>query len=200
MGALEVFSGGAQVYYAAVATAFANLADDPGAGSWTLLGTVGNKGLSEDGITLRHNQEIVTDPFRFLGSTGPRKAARTREDVELEFVLADLASVAYARALNGASQTVTDTAAGVGAAGNKNFDMQRGLVVDESAYIVKADPGSTELAAGAIQWDIPIAVQVASPEVVMVKGAPGGLRFTLRLLEDATLGFGKVRIEDQEAS
>src|SRR5699024_1824735 len=106
----------------------------PGVG-WVLLGTNGDKNITEDGLTIRHTGDIST--FYTLGSTGPRKNFRNREGMELEFMLADLSAEMYARALNLDPTDVVDTAAGAGAQGNRYFAALRGFTLPTVALLAR---------------------------------------------------------------
>lgn len=196
----EVVSAPGSVYFAPVGTAFPDLDDDPTA-TFTLLGTSGDKSITEAGITVRHRQTVETDAFRMLGTTGPVKAVRTAEDLEIEFTLADLSAIEYAQALD-SGLAVTDTAPASGVPGNLNFPLIRGLAVAQQAILVQFDV-SPEASAPSddfkMQYEIPRAVQVGEPEVVYTKGAPAGLRFVFRAIEDPTDGFGQIRLQDEVA-
>jgi hypothetical protein len=197
----EIISGPVEVYRAPVGEAWPDISEAP-AGNWTLIGTSGNQNITEDGVAIRHMQTIESDAFRMVGNTGPRGAIRQSEDLEIEFVLADLKAVEYANALNGASVTVTDTAAGAGAGGNLNFPIQRGPFVARTALLIRGTNLSAEATDEAddfnMQYEIPIAFQSGEPEVVFNKNGPAALRFLYRVIEDATDGFGTLRIQDAD--
>ena len=198
----EIITGPLTVYVAPVGTAFPDVADAP-SGTWVLLGVSGDLNYNEDGVTIRHTQNIEKDAFRPVGATGPRKAARGSEDLEVEFTLMDVRASMYAEALNGASQTVTTTAAGSGTGGNKNFNLHRGVYVAQRALLIRgvqSPEASSEGSTFRTQWEIPRAIQSGEPELVFVKDQPVGLQFMYTVLWDATLGFGKMRMQHQAAA
>ena len=185
-----VIGGPEVVYRAPVGTAFPALGVAPGAG-WIRLGVNGNKSYGEDGVTVRHTQSV--NRIRPAGSTGPIKAARTEEDLEIEFTLWDLTLEAYAQSLS--QQAVTD------AGGERSMGLYRGFSIPESAIlIVGTSPYDDTLAA---QYEIPRAYTEGAPEVVYLKGQPAGLGFLFVALvdPDAEEGeeFGVVRAQDPDA-
>lgn len=191
----EVIAGPIQVWTAPIATAFPAIDAAPGVG-WTLLGTNGDKNITEDGLTIRHTGEDSI--FYSLGSTGPRKNFRTREGQELEFVLADLSAEMYARALNLDPADIVDTAAATGTAGERYFPTLRGFTFPTVAVLARC--GMSPYGDGFnSQWEVPMAQQVGNPELVFNKSDPVGLQFLFRCLEDPVNGFGGVRFQDAVA-
>ena len=178
---------------APIGTAFPLVDAVPGA-SWIKLGTSGNKNYEDDGVVVTHSQTI--EVFRGAGATGPRKAFRTEEDQTFGFTLVDLSPEQYAKAINDAS--VTTQAAGTGVPGSKRFSTLRGLNV--AAFALLARGLSTVLDSLAAQYEVPIAYEAGSPAPAFSKGAPAGLELEFASIEDATTGFGVVRIQTAVAS
>lgn len=185
-----VIGGPEVVYRAPVGTAFPALGVAPGVG-WTQLGVNGNKSYGEDGVTIRHTQTV--NRIRPAGSTGPIKAARTDEDMEIEFTLWDLTLEAYSASLS--QQAVDDTG------DERVLGTYRGFVIPESAWLIRGtSPYDDTLTA---QWELPRGYTEGAPEIVLLKGQPAGLQFLIVALvdPDADEGeeFGVIRAEDPDA-
>lgn len=95
----QILAGPADVYLAATATAFPAVNAAP-SGSWTAIGR------TEGGVTARHTQTV--NPLTADQYTGPVKAIRTEEGLEVEFSVVDLTLENYALVMN--STTVTSAA------------------------------------------------------------------------------------------
>lgn len=185
-----VIGGPEVVYRAPVGTAFPLVTAAPGVG-WEILGVNGNKSYGEDGVTVRHAQSV--NRIRPAGSTGPIKAARTEEDLEIEFTLWDLTLEAYANALH--QRDVVD------AGTSRSVGIYRGFAINESAVLIRGtSPYDDTLAA---QYEIPRAYTEGAPETVFIKGQPAGLQFLFVALvdPDADEGeeFGVIRAQDPSA-
>lgn len=184
-----VIGGPEVVYRAPVGTAYPALGAAPGAG-WTQLGVNGNKSYGEDGVTVRHPQSV--NRIRPAGSTGPIKAARTEEDLEIEFTLWDMTLEAYSAALS--QQAVTDSG------GERTMGLYRGFAIPESTWLIRGtSPYDDTLAA---QYELPRGYTEGAPEIVYIKGQPAGLQFLIVALVDADAAegeeFGVVRAEDPD--
>lgn len=184
-----VIGGPEVVYRAAVGTTFPALGVTPGVG-WTKLGVNGNKSYGEDGVTIRHPQTV--NRIRPAGSTGPVKAARTDEDLEVEFTLWDLTLEAYSAALS--QQAVADGGA------ERTMGLYRGFSIPESAWLIRGtSPYDDTLQA---QWELPRGYTEGAPEIVLLKGQPAGLQFLIVALvdPDAAAGeeFGVIRAADPD--
>lgn len=193
MEPFEIIAAPFEVYVAPVGEAFPLINAAP-AGNWDLIGTNGNKNISEDGVTVAHEEDI--EEFRMAGATGPVKAARTSEGLSISFVLHDLTLEQYAAALN--FGTVTDTAAGAGTAGFREIDLYKGLDLAERAVLIR---GPSPYGAGFnMQYQLPRCYLRSEAEVVFQKGEPAGLEITLTALMDlgASAGeeFGKLVAQD----
>lgn len=170
------------LWLAPVAEAFP-LIDVAPTGNWVKVGTSGDLNYTEDGVTVTHSQTV--EAWRALGSTGPRKAFRTEEELKIAMTLADLTLENYAHALN--ANTVGTEAPGVGTAGYKKLGLSRGLDLPQVALLVRGvgspyGPGTSQ--AWNMQYEVPICVQISEPEVVFVKGEPAGLSLEFMALED----------------
>jgi hypothetical protein len=194
----EIIAQPFTLWVAAVGTAFPSLDDEPGV-SWTKVGTSGDRNYTEDGVTLSHAQS--QEMFRALGSTGPRKAFRTEEELRIALVLADLTLEQYKLALNG--NAITTQAAGAGTAGYKEIGLSRGLGVTQYALLVRGAHASPYMD-GIAQYEIPVVVEAGEPEVVFTKGEPAGLALEFVALEDPAAAsederFGRLVVQTAEA-
>ena len=175
----EIVAAPFTLWKAAEGVTFPDVDETPGAG-FTKVGTSGDLNYTEDGVTVAHAQTV--EMFRALGSTGPRKAFRTEEEMRISLTLADVSLEQYAVAME--SNTVTTTAAGAGTPGYKSMGLSRGLGVERFALLVKAVDASPYGTGWGAQYEVPVAVQVGEPEVVFVKGEPAGLALEFAVLED----------------
>lgn len=182
----EVIAGPFEVYQAAVGEAFPVIDVTP-AGNWAKIGTSGDRNITEDGVTVKHEQEI--EEFRGLGGTGPQKVFRTSEDLIVSFTLADLTLEQYRLTLNG--NTVTDTAASSGVAGHRDLYMYRGLDVSQVALLIRG--AFSPYGQFNMQFEIPVCFQMGSPEVVFQKGTPAALAFEYKAIEDPNASTEKAR-------
>lgn len=178
----EIISGPANVYIAPVATAFTAINATP-AGAWVALG------YTEGGITVRKTQSVEllsVDQF-----TGPVKAIRSEEGLEVEFELAQLTLENYFKALNNVTLTTGGTPT------SKSGPMHLGFDVARWALLVR---GPSPYGAWNLQWEIPVVVQTDEPEISIVKDDKATLKCTFAALEDLTAGsddlrFGNVRAQ-----
>jgi len=183
----EIIAAPFTLWLAPVGTAFPELAADPAA-DWVKVGTSGDLNYTEEGVKVQHSQSV--EVWRALGSTGPRKAFRSNEDLKVSLTLADLSLEQYAIALN--HNTVTEDA------GQRSIGLSRGLIVAQRALLVR---GVSPYEDGVAQFEVPVAVQTGSPEVVGRKNEPASLALEWTALEDpdATSDderFGRLVAED----
>lgn len=167
------------LWVAAVSSAFPTVDEDPGVG-WTKIGTSGDLNYTEDGVTITHSQSV--ELFRALGSTGPRKAFRTEEEMRISLSVADVTLEQYAQAMN--NNTVTTDPPGVGTAGTKKLGLTRGLAVSQRALLVRGAAASPYGEGWIAQYEVPVVIQASEPEVVFVKGEPAALALEFVALED----------------
>lgn len=175
----EIVASPLTVWVAPVGTAFPAIDAAPGAG-WFKLGTSGDKNYADEGVTVGHEQTI--EVFRGAGSTKPRKAWRTEEDIPFTFTLVDVSAEQYAKVLDDA--TVTVTASGVGVAGKKTFTLDKGVEVAQYALLARGkSPADEQFSA---QYQVPRCYQSGSHAVQYGKTAPAGLECEFRTLESST--------------
>lgn len=179
----EIVAAPFWAYVAPVGTAFPDIDEDPSV-SWTLIGTSGPLNYDESGVSVKASQK--TDVWRALGSTGPRKAFRTEEELKISLKLADVSLEQYSQALNG--NTVSTVAAAGPAAGYKSIGLSRGLEVRQYALLIRGNDvspygtGTTE--DWNMQYEVPRAFQSGDPDVVYTKGKPAELALEWTALED----------------
>jgi hypothetical protein len=175
-----ILAGPADVYLAPTGTAFPAVNAAPG-GSWTAIGK------TEGGVTVRHTQtvnQITADQF-----TGPVKAIRTEEGLEVNFSLVDMTLENYALVMDG----VTVTAA-AGPPAIKSVPLHKEVSVDLRAILVR---GRSPYGNFPAQYQVPVVYQSESPEVSFVKDDKSVLACVWTALEDLTAGadserFGKL--------
>ena len=193
----EIIAAPYTLWIAVVGTAFPAIDAVP-AGGWIKVGTSGDLNYDEEGVTVEHSQSV--ERWRAVGGTGPRKAWRTEEDLAIRLVLADLTLEQYALALN--HNTVTTQAAGPGAAGFKKIGLSRGLNLPRRALLLRGpSPYGDNFN---MQYEVPIAVQESSPELVFRKNTPAGLALEWFALEDPTAAsaderFGRIKAQHAAA-
>jgi hypothetical protein len=171
------------LWIAPVGTAFPQIDTAP-AVAWIKVGVSGELNYAEHGVTVDHKQSHVA--WHAAGSTGPRKAFRTEEELHIKMSLADLTLEAYQLALN--YNVITVTSQGTGIPGSKKIGLERGLSFLQRALLVRSAispySGSPYGDGFAMQYEVPIAVQIAEAQVVFVKNAPALLALEWLALED----------------
>jgi len=196
---LEVVAAPFEIYIAPTGESFPDTDEVP-AGNWVKIGTSGNRNITEDGVTVQHEQTI--EQFRSLGSTGPIKSFRTEEGLIITFTLVDLTLENYKYALN--FNTVSTTAAASGVPGYREIDLWQGLDVVQKALLVRGVNASPYLANSEVQWEVPVVYENAAKEVVASKGTPIGLALEYIALEDPSAAseskrFGRLLAEEAVA-
>lgn len=176
----QILAGPADVYVAAAATAFPAVNAAP-SGSWTAIGR------TEGGVTVRHTQTV--NPITADQYTGPVKAIRTEEGLEVEFSVVDMTLENYGLVMSNA----TVTAAG-GPPATKTINLHKGVAVDLRSILIR---GRSPYGNFPAQYQIPLAFQSESPEVSFVKDDKSVLACVWTALEDLTAStdaerFGKL--------
>ncbi len=173
----EIIAAPYTVWWAALGTAFPDVSVDPAA-AWVKIGISGDKSQFEAGVKVKHDQTVKK--IYGSGSTGPLKAVRDQEDLEVSFEIMDLTLSAYAHALN--ANPVTTTAAGSGTAAQKAIALRQGITVATFALLVRG--ASPYLSNGNAQFELPQVYQSGKPMPVFAKGKPAGLALAFTVLED----------------
>jgi len=193
----EIIAAPFTLHVAPVGTPFPDVDAEP-AVTWVKVGTSGDRNYTEDGVTVQHSRSI--EKWRAVGSPGPRKAWPTEEDLIIGLTLADLSLEQYQLALN--HQTVATVAAGVGTAGYKSLGLSRGLSLPQRALLIR---GASPYGDGfTMQYEVPVAYQSGSPEVVFRKNEPAALALEWTALEDPDAAtenerFGRILAQTADA-
>lgn len=186
----EVLVGVGTLYIAPANTAApATVATAP-ASTWVDLGD------TDGGVIVRKTQNIET--FSADQRTGPVKAVRTEEGLEVETNLQENTLENLGYALNA---TVTDTAPGTGSIGTRKLKMYKGADVSQYALLFR---GSSPYGAYPGQFYIPVAVIVDDIEMEFTKDGKTLIPMKFLALEDpdaatAADRFGLITYQDAAA-
>lgn len=192
----EIIGAPLTVWFASVGTAFPLVNENP-SGLWTKIGSNGDLNYGDEGITISHSQSV--NFFRAVGDAGSRKVFRTEEDQKIKLMLYDLTLEQYRLAIN--SNPITQVNASIGIAGTKKIGLSRGLNVATMALLLRGlSPYGADLVA---QYEVPIAVQIGTPEPVYKKGDAVGLMLEWATLVDAnatseTERFGRLVVQTDD--
>lgn len=176
MSDITVVNGPLEVYWAAAGTSMPTLSADPTGSGFTKLGTNGENNYTEEGVIVRMNQTV--EAWRALGSTFPRKAFRTSEELVIQVTLADLSLAQLRSALN--QNTVTSGAS------DDEISLERGLDVNTVALLVRGTGKSPEFDGGNLQFEIDECYEFGSPEQVFVKGEPAATMLQFAVIDSGT--------------
>src|SRR3990167_265686 len=187
----EVIAAPFTAYLGDVGAVFPGVGDTPNPAVWTLVGSSGNLNYEDAGVKVEHKQTIVE--WRSLGDSGTRKVFRSTEGLVISLELVDVTLEQYALALNGNAVTP--------ATGEVKVGLSRGLTVDTRALLVRGP--SPYVADGAMQFEVPIAVQTSSPQVIFKRDDPAGLALEWTALVDPDAAsdderFGRLVAETSE--
>lgn len=193
----EMTGGPLKLYIAPIGESFPIIETDPPGGNWVLVGTLGDQEYGDDGVSITHEESV--EDWSGLGSTGIIKSVRTSEGLVIGLNVMDLTLEQYIRILN--FNSITDTAAGGGAAGFRRADLYKNRNVATRALLLRGIDKSPYGDAWNIQWQIPRARPEGSPEIVFNKAAPAMLALSFRVMEDlsaATVAdrFGRIVMQD----
>ncbi len=181
--ALEILFAPYDVYWAPVGEAFP-IIEVAAAGNWLVLGTSLAERTNEDGVMVTLEQDF--EEFRAAGTSAPIEASRVSESLIVSLTLHDLRPNMLRLVLN--NNAVSSTAAGGGAAGFDEIDLERGPgKPNEVALLVRG--ASTQFATGNAQYQIPRCYGASSPEIVHTKGEAAGIEIEFRALRAAATPF-----------
>lgn len=182
----EVIAGPAKVYFAPTGTAFPATTAEPGT-SWLEVG------YTEGGVKVGSPQTV--NEIRADQVTGPIKAVRSEESLEITFDIASITLANYALALNQALTGPTQ------ASGNKSVPLYRGgFQVETLALLVRNDHLSP-YGDYPLQFEVPACFQAGNPEVDLIKTDKSVLSTSFHAIVDPdresdTESFGRVRAGD----
>ena len=189
----EMVSGPIQVWTAAEATAAPELSAAPPA-AWTLLGTNGQRSMSEDGVTVEFSETIEAQ--RSLGSTAIQKLFRTEEEVMITVALLDVSAETFAIAMSGLAITIS--AAATSKAGFRAVDLLRGFDVLNLAFLARGfSPYADAMSA---QFWIPKGYASFSGGLQYQKGEAAMIELEIMAIEDTTSGYGVYQAQDTAAT
>lgn len=175
----EVIAAPADVYVAATGAAFPLVDAAPASATWTLLGVVGMKDQSQDGVTVTNSQTM--GEFTGAGGTVVRKRWRQAEGVTVAVTYADLSAPLYAMSLDAA---LTVTAPASATPGTSKFEMYRGTQVAAYALIVRGlSPFNDTMVA---QYQVPGVHQMGNPAPKYSPAGPAELALEYHAFELVT--------------
>ena len=185
-----IIAGPADVFVAAVGTAFpainvASSTNSPPAG-WTALGK------TQGGVTIKHSQTV--DQISADQMTGPIKAVRSAEGLDISFALIELTVETVAFFLN--QQTVNVV---TGPPHDHDIPIHRGRQVARNALLVRGDSPYGNFF---MQFEVPVVVMTDSPQFDFAENKVAMAQTTWTALEDLTQAseanrFGTLRAQDQ---
>jgi len=179
----ELNSGPLELYIGPVGEPMPAIGTEPPGGNWTLLATLGDQEYGEEGITIAHS-ETVND-FRGLGGTGPLKAFRAAEELDVSFMCYDMTLEEVTRALN-LTTVATDS-------DDKTLDLYKGLTVPYRALLVRGEDKGPYGASYNIQWELPRVRPNSAPSMVFTKGEPVGYSIAFKVMEDLNAASDSAR-------
>lgn len=161
------------VYGSGLATSFPDVDDDDDtvvSAGWVDLGE------TEGGVTVRHTQNVeLLSTDQHISAV---KALRSEEGLEVEFSLAELTLENYAVAMGAVSGVTNDTTPTT-----KIIGLTRGVEPLLKSLLIRGRSPYGDFGA---QYEIPMAVQTAEPEVQMVKDDKSVLACTFTGMADLT--------------
>lgn len=182
----EIVVGCPTMYVATPGTTFPAIDAVP-SGSWFKLGTSGSKNYDTGGVTVNQSQTLGT--FTPGGGTAIRKVFRTDEGLTFGFSLVDLTPEQWAKIIDDVS--VVTVAQSTGVAGNKAFEVMRGVQVKTFALLCRGlSPIDDSLAS---QFEVACCYQSGNPAPVLSKGGPAMLAAEYTALERTAGVLGTVR-------
>lgn len=186
----EIIAAPAEVFVAPVGETYPVIDADPG-GNWESLGE------TEGGVTVAHQHNVVE--LRTDQRIGIKKIIRSEETLRITFMMAELTLENMAKVLN--DQTVTDNAAASGVAGYREFDLYRGVQVNQLAMLIRGDSPYMD---AMLQYELPATSQVGQPQVAFVKNDKSVMSLEWVVLEDQNAAsddelFGRLIAQDAAA-
>jgi hypothetical protein len=155
----EIIAGPLDIYLAPVGTTFpwVDMTDAAlqAGGTWSYLG------YTEGGIKVAHPQTVVE--LRADQVTGPVKAVRSEEGLEITFDLASLTLENYAAALNRFGSGVSV------AGGNTSVPLYRGGFQVEQVALLARQGHLSPYGDEALQFEVPSCFQADAPEDTFTK-------------------------------
>lgn len=166
----DIIAGPADVWIGAVGATFQAVNATDGtrtSASWT------NIGQTEGGVKVKHTQTV--DLLKADQRTGPVKAIRSEEGLEIAFSIQELTLENYAYALNNATVTSTTNP------NKKTMKIYQGLDVQQWALMIR---GPSPYMSAYLQYNVPVVVQTDEPELDFLRDGKAVIVFKLVALED----------------
>lgn len=186
--AAEVVCAPLTLYVATPGTSFPTVDAAP-SGSWFEIGSLGTRNYDAAGVTVNNPQTLAA--FTPAGSTAPRKPYRTDENVEFSVSLADMTAEQYAKIMDDAA--IVSTAQASGVAGNKAFEMLRGVKVKTFALLARGVSSYDDTLAA--QFEVGACYQSGTPGPVFSKNGPALLAVAFTGLERTIGSLATLRIQ-----
>jgi hypothetical protein len=172
--AKELVTGPVELYWAETGTTFPDIDATPSA-SWNLIGTLGSRRYTEDGVSV--SWDVETEDFVSLGDIDPECVFLTGRNLMVTVTLADLSLDQIRVALN--FNATTDTA---GPPSTREISMVVGPELTSVALLIRGTGKSPDFEGGNLQFEFANAIEVGSKEVTFEKGAPAGVSLEFRIL------------------
>jgi len=166
----DIIAGPADVWLSADLTASfpaVNAAEGAFDSEWVKLG------MTDGGVKVKHTQSI--DLIRADQRTGPVKAIRSEEGLEIAFNIEELTLEHWAYALNGNAITTASTP------NRSTLKMYQGLDVTQFMVLVR---GPSPYMNAFLQYNVPVVVQTDEPEAEYKRDGQAVLAFKFVALED----------------
>lgn len=175
----EIVISPGTVWLANTGTTFPEVDAAP-SGSWTKLGTAGNRDYDTGGVTVTHDQTLAA--FTGAGGTYKRKPYRTDEGTTVGFSLVDFSVAQIALIMD--NLAIATRAADATHAGISTIELLRGPKVHTYALLLRADSSADDSLT--MQLQIPSCYQSANISAAFAK-APTMAALMFEAIE-ATVG------------
>jgi hypothetical protein len=188
----EIVAGPVDVYFAETGTVFPTTHESPGS-AWI------NVGYTEGGVNAAQPQTIVE--LRADQVTGPVKAIRSEEGLEIGFSLASVTLENYSIALNRAVDSGALDADGVhldGGGFSKSVPLYRGGSQVETLAMLLRNPHLSPYGDFPLQFEVPVCFQADNPTASFTKDNKAVLQVSFHALVDPNRAnddesFGRLR-------
>ena len=182
----EVIAGPADVFFAPTGSTFPATTEQPGT-AWKKVG------YTDGGVKVASPQTVVA--LRADQVTGPIKAVRSEEDLQITFGIASVTLANYALALNQAIAGPTD------GSGDKSVKLYRGGSQVETLALLVRNDHLSPYGDFPLQFEVPVCYQSGNPEVDFVKDNKSVLACQFDVIVDPNRdndgeSFGRVRAGD----
>lgn len=186
----EILTGVGDLYVAEVGATFPDVNAIPSSATWRHLGS------TQDGVTVTLDQKI--DEHRVDQETGPVKASRSEESMQIETVLAEATLENLADVLG---SEVEDTPADTGVIGTREVPLYRGGTVVTKALLFRGVSAYGDFPA---QYEVPYGYFGGATELKDTKDGNRQIAVEFHALVDPNASeddekFGRLVMQDAEA-